>query len=428
MLLVAAGCSAAGLGAGASGGIGGGRSDFGGPTTTGPADLSPPGDGAPPDLGGAGDGGSADDGGGAVDGGSGLYGGPLQQLMVPQDWQAHGIVVADVTGDGRADIVVAAQSNGTVSGGAIIVFAQLGGGAFATPAVYSLGTDVFPAMLVADDFDHDGRIDVAVTTGQNVPVVLLQTFAGTLGTPRALTPTRADDAELVAAGDFDGDGRADLVVAGYGAAGADVWYQADGLTAAHNVACDHVGPNAIAVGDFDGDGATDVALTSYDSGALCVFLQRTGALTDAVVTPEPEDPPPEFLAAGDVDGDGRTDLVFTSGLKKAGQYLAVLHGNGDGSFTLAATLDTDYWPNGALVADVDGDGRSDVIVPHFDMLAVGIYRQRADGSLAPEEEYPYTTSQLSSSAEQLTAVGDVDGDGKPDIVSVADLVTILHHR
>jgi VCBS repeat protein len=122
--------------------------------------------------------------------------------------------------------------------------------------------------------------------------------------------------------------------------------------------------------------------------------QRPGGFAPAVTLTLTltERPPPEALAAGDVD-DGRPDLLLVSGLRVAGQYLDVLHQNADGTFTLSSSLDTDYWPSGVLVADVDGDGRGDVVVPHFEQLRVGIYRQLPGGGLASEDEYTYATRQ-----------------------------------
>jgi hypothetical protein len=388
----------------------GGGDDLGTP----PTDLAAPAD--------AGVDGGSDDGGG-----SGLFG-PLRTLAMPSGWEPLSVIVADVTGDGRDDIVVGAGSTSPTSDDAVVVFAQRAGGTLAPPVVYP-GGSVGAGMIAAADLDGDGRRDVVLLTYQDVRV-LLQTFAGTLGAPRILTPSRPDETELLVTGDFDGDGRADVLTAGWAAPGVDVWYQADGLAAPHNFACPHGGYDAIAVADLDGDGALDIALSSGESSTLSVLMQRSGSFAPATTVPLSEHPPPEDLAAADVDGDGRPDLIFVSGLHTAGQYLDVLHGNGDGTFALARTFDTDYWPNGVLVADVDGDQRSDVIVPHFSMLRVGIYRQLGTSAsgLAAEEEYPYATSELDRSGLQRTAVGDVNGDGKPDIVDIATDVFILYHR
>jgi hypothetical protein len=360
--------------------------------------------------------------------GSGLFVSTLSNLPLPNGYHPLSVVVADVTGDGRKDVVVGANSDPNYLM-AVIVFAQTPNGSLAAPVVYPAGNGgaQTPSMLAVADLNDDGRLDVALTGYTDVRI-LMQTSAGTLGPPRKLAPTRTDDAELVATGDFDGDGLADVLGAAWNVSGVDVWRQSEALATPHNFDCPHGGLDAMAVADFDGDGTLDVAISSFNASSVCLLLQRPGGFAPAVTLPLMENPPPEAVAAGDVDGDGRPDLLLVSGLRHAGQYLDILHQDKNGTFILSNSLKTDYWPNGILLADVDGDGRLDAVVPHYDMLVVGIYRQLPGGGLAAEETYPYARSEISGDGPQRTAVGDINGDGKPDIVSVATNVNVLYHR
>jgi hypothetical protein len=364
---------------------------------------------------------------GPVDAGPPLFAPmPIDQPL-PVGYLPYAVAVADVTGDGRDDIIVLASSNQA----ALVVYAQTAAGELAAPQIYLSGTLASTGtMLAVADFDGDGRLDVAFAANADLRL-FPQTPAGTLGAPRVLTPNfPSEGSELLAAGDFDGDGRADLVWGGWASNHVDVWYQKEGLQSAHSFGCPHGGHDSIAVADFDGDGALDVAISSQDSSTLCFIDQRPGGFSAATTMALAEMPPVDRIAAGDIDGDGRADLLLLGGynIDVQDRYLDVLHQNADGSFALWDTLATDWYPTGVLVADVDGDGIGDVVVSHYPELVVGIYRRLPAGGLTAEETYRYAGAENDRVGPQLTAVGDVNGDGQPDVVTVADSLWILYHR
>ena len=117
------------------------------------------------------------------------------------------------------------------------------------------------------------------------------------------------------------------------------------------------------------------------------------------------------VAAGDLNGDGRPDIVFSTG-GNAPTYIGLVMQRADGSFAPMSSMGTYDIPHAVLVADVTGDGRVDVLVSHLGWLAVGIYVQAADGTLAAEQRFeaPYGCPSLDS-----LAVGDLDSDGLADI-------------
>ena len=74
-----------------------------------------------------------------------------------------------------------------------------------------------------------------------------------------------------------------------------------------------------------------------------------------------------------------------------------------------------------MVTDVDGDGRPDVVIDHFGWMAFSIYQQMATGGLAAESRFPFSYVNIGS---QRLAVGDINGDGRPDIVTADANVTV----
>jgi len=369
--------------------------------------------------------------GGAADGGApgtGLFSTVMNAHALPSGYRPRSVAVGDVTGDGLDDAVVGANFDPPY-GLAVVVFAQTPAHTLAPPVVYAAGTGSYgsPNMLAIADLDGDGRLDVALT-GPNDVRGLRQTASGALGAPRTLMPVGIDADLLLVGGDFDDDGHPDLVTADYNGDVVDAWFQREGLATAHTMPCVRHGADAIAVGDIDGDGRRDVVISSFIDSAVWVLLQGAGGFAPVQTISLSKDPPPDFVAAGDVDGDGRDEILLVGGGSRAtGKYLDVLARSSDGTFALQRSLDTGWYATGLVTADVNGDGRVDVLVQHS--INVGVYLQQPGGGLAgPEDLYQTRGAEQSGQGPQLFAVGDLDGDGKADLASVGERLWVVYHR
>ena len=111
------------------------------------------------------------------------------------------------------------------------------------------------------------------------------------------------------------------------------------------------------------------------------------------------------VAVADLNGDGKPDLVVASIL---GGPLGVLLGNGDGTFQTA--VGTGGPAFSVAVADLNGDGKPDLVVTTL-TSTIGVLLGNGDGSFGPE--VPYPSGGFVSTA---VAISDVNGDGRPDLV------------
>ena len=118
------------------------------------------------------------------------------------------------------------------------------------------------------------------------------------------------------------------------------------------------------------------------------------------------------LAAGDLDGDRRDDLVV---LQDPGTASVMLAQKGR-KFAAPQLVATGKQPRAAVIADLDGDGKRDLVVGNCGDNSVSVLQGLGDGTFAPPHRY---SSQLNGTGlcPLAVAVADFDGDGKPDLAT-----------
>ena len=336
------------------------------------------------------------------------------------------MAIGDVNGDGINDIVMAPSvGNDVAYRNALYVRSGNADGTLAEPVRVDIGSQLSCSLdsIVIGDVNGDGRPDVVVGGNYCGAQVLHQTASGTL-VPAEFLPQAASGKLRLA--DLDGDGRIDLVGAGGNSSIVNVWRQdATGtLVLSATPAIGIAFGRDIEIGDVNGDGRPDliVATTGNVGQHVAVLLQAangsfgppnfldTGSVWGAT-----------GLAVGDLNGDGRLDIVATTG-GNSPTYIAVFYQGAGGVLGPATQIASYDIPMAVRVADFNNDGRADIVVSHQGWGAVGIYLQQAGGLLAVEERFaaPYGTYNPHS-----MAVGDINRDGLADIVIAGELIRQL---
>ena len=219
----------------------------------------------------------------------------------------------------------------------------------------------------------------------------------------------------LAAADFNGDGKLDLAVASEGAEDVTIFLgDGRGQLRRAGVYASGPDPTEIAVADFDKDGHLDMAIANHGTPRVSVLLgDGRGAFRPAPGSPLAVHslPHPHTIGACDVDGDGRLDLVIDSWGENR---FTLLRGDGKGGFAApGTTIEAGRKPYRNLrLADLDGDGRCDIVAPNMVERGVTILSGDGRGGFrgAPQPPVPAGPSPFA------VAVADVNRDGKPDLV------------
>lgn len=349
---------------------------------------------------------------------SSSYYGPVSSYLV------NAIAVADIDGNGQPDILglVSTDFGGTPTQGYVSTRLQGPAGVFALPVRFGVGAE--PANLVVADVNGDGRPDLVVANAadRTVSVRLADPARPGFFLPATVLATPGRTPLDVAVGDLDGDGRADLVVAASGANSVLVFTQtatgAFNAPVAFTVGGD---PQAVTVADLDGDGTLDIAVATA-ANTVSVLRQITLSPTFApqIAVDYPTGVQPVAIKAADLNGDGKLDLLtanWGAATSPGTQGLSVLLQAATAGTLQAPVHHTTGYRSAALaVGDLNGDGKVDVAVDNAglpgDPGSVSVFMQdpATPGALLAPATYRGAWGPMG------VAIGDMDGDGLPDLV------------
>ena len=215
----------------------------------------------------------------------------------------------------------------------------------------------------------------------------------------------------VAVADFNGDGRPDLAVA-LDTAGVGVsMNQGNGQFGAESSYLTGGGAVSVAAGDFNGDGKPDLVAMTLD-GTVHLFLnQGNGTFAGQMIfSAGSANGAPTFLTVGDFNGDGKLDLAVANRSNSGAGTVGVLLNQGGGNLGPQVSYAVGNDPDSVAVGDFNGDGKPDLAAANLNDGTVSVLLNQGNGTFGGLGTYAVGNFPAS------VAVGDFNGDGKPDLV------------
>jgi hypothetical protein len=277
---------------------------------------------------------------------------------------------------------------------------------YTTPVVR--GGDVTSA-----DFDSDGKLDIAIGNDYAYYVSVLQNIGSPGNIAFSLPDTFSTSYKPVAiiAEDFDGDGRPDIAVP------VGVLLNCSSNGKIDFVLVDNVyrGTTSFAATDFDGDGKID--LVGASNLSISHNTSTIGKISfDLISGKFPWEIYGKLVAVADCDGDRKTDIVITT----TGGMIDVLRNissPADINFAPPIEYTSIREARAVAVYDLSGDGRPDIIVNNQDYVVAVLINKGSPGFLDFQPAFPGTVV-LGNSRD--ICVADFDGDGHPDLAASRD--------
>ncbi len=335
----------------------------------------------------------------------------------------YSVAYSDVDGDGKPDLVTANQTNTS----SVLRNTSTMGNIISTSfaAKVDLVSGNVPYSVATGDVDGDGKPDIVVANQSSASVSVLRntSVSGIISADVKVDFTTGSSSVYVSMGDLDGDGKPDIVVANSGVSTVSVLRNTCSIGiisfAAKVDFPTGTTPYTVFVGDVDGDGKPDLVTANQNSGNISVLrnTSTSGSMSFAAKVDFPAGNVPRSVAIGDIDGDGKPDFVVAN--NNSNSVSVLRNTSTSGSISFASKVDFAIGKNTYSVAigDLDGDGKPDfVTTDNTAPYGISVLRNTSTvGAINADAKVDFTTATNPISV----AIGDVDGDGIPEI-SVAN--------
>jgi hypothetical protein len=335
--------------------------------------------------------------------------------------QPHVIDVADIDGDGKVDIVV-----NCVSGQRISIFrntSTVGNVSFATRFDLTTPTNCNAVCLV--DLDGDGKIDIVGTnrtTSNSIGIFRNTSTSGNLSFAARVDYSAGSDPYQPVFADINADGKPEIVNAAFASGQIAVH---ENTSSSGSISFNSAvfftsgsGTSMLSAEDIDGDGKVDIVSSNFTSNKFVIFRNThtsgsiaSGSLTSSDLSIGTN---PQHVNLNDIDGDGKKDLITTH--QTAGNLVIYRNTSTSGSISFATGVSytSGSVARSAMVADINGDGKPDVVTSNISSNTFRVYQNNStSGSISLSTGTTFATNAGPYYAYPV----DVDGDTKPDIIT-----------
>ncbi len=301
------------------------------------------------------------------------------------------VAIGDLDGDGKPDLAVGNQSRSSFIS-KISLFRNISTSGSITTSSFANAVDITvglrPTSLAVNDIDGDGKLDLVFITEDDKVSVL-----------------RNNSSTGLTTNSFEGPVNFDLTQSAFG---------------------------SVAIGDLNSDGKPDLAVTNFTSGVISIFINQStkGSITTNSFAPKINfnvGTLPTTVKIGDLDGDSKPDLaVANRGSNNISVLLNTTINASSTTFAPKSDFAVGTSPGFLTIGDLDGDTKLDIVVANYDSDNISVLHNTTPsesiGSVSFAQNIDYPIGPEPSSI----AIGDVNGNGKPDLVVATNRYEITY--
>lgn len=329
---------------------------------------------------------------------------------------------SDLDGDGLPDMIIANSTDSTVS--ILKRLFELSGYSYAPPV--QLNCKMSPQDIAIGDVTGDGKPDIAVVSkDSNMVTVFRNTRVGnSISFNQKVSFQTGLSPKGISLADIDRDGRLEIVVTNEGENTVSVFKNT--VTPLGGVSYNNkidfpsgASPRSIVAEDIDNDGLADIVTANYGGNNFSVLRNTSsgGSISFDSKVDFTTGAGPQDIKVADIDADGINDVIVTNNGSGTLSVLKNTSSSGSVSFATSVDATTGIGPINVAVGDIDGDGSPDLAVTNTGSNSISVFKNNSTiGTVSLEPKVDFTAL----SAPIGVAVGDFDGDGKSDLGATND--------